>query len=68
MHPDPTRGVVEVDDRLGAAPVLGITGSSTFPTGGRPEPTLTSLTFTLRLGDQPGKATLSDRLADARHE
>ena len=53
MHPDPTCGVVDTDQRVHGTTNLFVTGSSVFPSGhGFANPTLTILALTLRLADE----------------
>jgi choline dehydrogenase-like flavoprotein len=51
MDPDPRRGVVDVDSRVHGLQNLYVLGSSTFPTAGGANPTLTIVAFTLRLAE-----------------
>lgn len=51
MHEDPKQGVVDADCRVHGLGNLFIAGSSTFPTGGYANPTLTIVAMALRLGD-----------------
>ena len=50
MHPDPKRGVVDVDTRVHGVANLYVTGSSIFPTCGYANPTLTIIALALRTG------------------
>jgi Choline dehydrogenase and related flavoproteins len=49
MHPDPKRGVVDVDSRMHGIGNLYVAGSSIFPTSGNHTPTLTIIAMTFRL-------------------
>ena len=49
MHEDPARGVVDVDGRVHGTDNLYVVSSSTFPTGGYANPTLTVVAMALRL-------------------
>lgn len=51
MSTDPKQGVVDGDGRMHTVSNVWITGSSTFPTGGSANPTLTLVALALRLGD-----------------
>lgn len=52
MHADPRQGVVAADLRVHGLGNLYIAGSSTFPTGGYANPTLTIVALSIRLADQ----------------
>jgi len=56
MATSPTAGVVDADGRVHGLANLYIVGSSTFPTVGHFNPTLTILALTLRLGDHLRRA------------
>jgi choline dehydrogenase-like flavoprotein len=51
MHVNPEFGVVDANCRVHGMTNLFIAGSSTFPTGGYANPTLTIVAMALRLGD-----------------
>lgn len=51
VHGDPRLGVVDADCRVHGIHNLFVAGSSTFPTGGYANPTLTIVAMALRLGD-----------------
>jgi hypothetical protein len=51
MHADPTQGVVDANCRVHGVANLFIAGSSTFPTGGYANPTLTIIALALRLAE-----------------
>ena len=51
MHDDPKQGVVDANGRVHGIENLYIAGSSTFPTGGYANPTLTIVAMSLRLAD-----------------
>jgi choline dehydrogenase-like flavoprotein len=51
MHDDPKQGVVDSDCRVHDIINLYIAGSSTFPTGGYANPTLTIVAMAIRLAD-----------------
>ena len=51
MSADPKQGVVDGDGRMHTVANVSIVGSSTFPTGGSANPTLTLVALALRLGD-----------------
>ena len=51
MHDDPKLGVVNADCRVHGIANLFVAGSSTFPTGGCANPTLTIVAMALRLAD-----------------
>ena len=51
MHDDPKFGVVDAHCRVHGISNLFMAGSSTFPTGGYANPTLTIGAMALRLGD-----------------
>lgn len=51
MHQDPRHGVVDADCRVHGISNLSVTGSSTFPTGGSANPTLTIVALAIRLAD-----------------
>jgi choline dehydrogenase-like flavoprotein len=51
MHPDPRRGVVDVNGKLHGVSNLFVAGSSIFPTAGAAPPTLTIVALALRLAD-----------------
>ena len=51
MHDDPKLGVVDANCRVHGINNLFVAGSSTFPTGGYANPTLTIVAMALRLGD-----------------
>jgi choline dehydrogenase-like flavoprotein len=51
MHDDPKLGVVDAHCRVHGISNLFMAGSSTFPTGGYANPTLTIVAMALRLGD-----------------
>jgi choline dehydrogenase-like flavoprotein len=51
MHADPTLGVVDADCRLHEVGNVYVAGSSTFPTGGYANPTLTIVALAIRLAD-----------------
>jgi choline dehydrogenase-like flavoprotein len=52
MHVDPRHGVVDADGRVHGVPNLFVSGSSTFPTCGSANPTLTVVALALRLADR----------------
>jgi choline dehydrogenase-like flavoprotein len=52
MHEDPERGVVDRHGRVHGTANLFVAGSSTFPTGGFANPTLTIVALSIRLGAQ----------------
>ena len=54
MHNNPKQGVVDSDCKVHGMKNLFITGSSTFPTGGYANPTLTIVAMSLRLADLVG--------------
>lgn len=54
MADDPTRGVVDRHGRVHGIANLHIVGSSTFPTGGWANPTVTIAALALRMGDHFG--------------
>jgi choline dehydrogenase-like flavoprotein len=60
MHADPRHGVVDADCQVHDWHNLFVAGSSTFPTVGYANPTLTIIALALRLGDEIGR-----RLAQA---
>ncbi|MEM9275631.1 MAG: GMC family oxidoreductase [Cyanobacteria bacterium P01_F01_bin.143] len=51
MHQDPKQGVVDSDCKVHGMSNLFVAGSSTFPTGGSANPTLTIVAMSLRLAD-----------------
>ena len=51
MHNNPKQGVVDSDCRVHGVSNLFVAGSSTFPTGGHANPTLTIVAMSLRLAD-----------------
>ncbi len=51
MSTDPKQGVVDGDGRMHTVANVSIVGSSTFPTGGSANPTLTLVALAIRLGD-----------------
>ncbi|MFY0612036.1 MAG: GMC family oxidoreductase [Hyphomicrobiaceae bacterium] len=51
MHDDPRQGVVDSDCRVHGMSNLYLAGSSTFPTGGYTNPTLTIVAMSIRLAD-----------------
>ena len=51
MHDNPRYGVVDANCRVHGIDNLFVAGSSTFPTGGYANPTLTLVAMALRLGD-----------------
>ncbi len=51
MHDDPGQGVVDANARVHGIENLYVAGSSTFPTSGAPNPTLTLVALALRLSD-----------------
>ncbi|MFM5984981.1 MAG: GMC oxidoreductase [Sphaerospermopsis kisseleviana] len=51
MHDDPQQGVVDANCKVHGVANLFITGSSTFPTGGYANPTLTIVALAIRLAD-----------------
>jgi choline dehydrogenase-like flavoprotein len=51
MHNDPKEGVVDANCRVHGIANLFIAGSSTFPTGGYANPTLTIVAMSLRMAD-----------------
>ena len=51
MHPDPKRGVVDVNCRVHGVGNLSVAGDSVFPTSGSANPTLTLVALSLRLSD-----------------
>jgi choline dehydrogenase-like flavoprotein len=51
MHVDPKQGVVNADARVHGVANLYVAGSSTFPTSGSANPTLTIVALALRLAD-----------------
>jgi len=55
MHNDPKQGVVDSDCKVHGINNLFIAGSSTFPTGGYANPTLTIVAMSLRLADLVSK-------------
>jgi choline dehydrogenase-like flavoprotein len=58
MHRDPRSGVVDENCRIHGVANLYVAGSSTFPTGGVANPTLTIVALALRLADH-----IKERLA-----
>lgn len=52
MHRDPRHGVVDENCRVHGISNLSIAGSSTFPTGGSANPTLTLVALAIRLADR----------------
>jgi len=72
MHTDPKFGVVDAECRVHGMNNLFVAGSSTFPTGGYANPTLTIVAMALRLADlvkhelnaQPLASGLFDRGID----
>lgn len=55
MHADPRHGVVDADCQVHDWHNLFVAGSSTFPTVGYANPTLTIIALALRLGDEIGQ-------------
>jgi len=55
MAEDPARGVVDRHGRVHGVANLHVVGSSTFPTGGWANPTLTIAALALRMGDHFGQ-------------
>lgn len=55
MADDPARGVVDRHGRVHGVANLHVAGSSTFPTGGWANPTLTIAALALRMGDHFGR-------------
>ena len=51
MHPDPKRGVVDVNCRVHGVANLFVAGDAVFPTSGSANPTLTLVALSLRLSD-----------------
>ena len=51
MHPNPAHGAVDENCRVHGAENVYVAGSSTFPTGGYANPTLTLIALALRLAD-----------------
>jgi choline dehydrogenase-like flavoprotein len=51
MHRDPRRGVLDEHARVHGVANLFVAGSSTFPTSGFANPTLTIVALALRLAD-----------------
>lgn len=51
MHEDPRQGVVDGNARVHGLANLFVAGSSVFPTGGWPNPTLTIVALSVRLAD-----------------
>jgi choline dehydrogenase-like flavoprotein len=62
MHDDPTRGVVDANNRVHGVDNLYMAGSSVFPASGASAPTLTIVALALRLADHLGASasTLTD--------
>lgn len=56
MHPDPKKGVVDVDSRVHGCPNLYVAGSSVFPSSGSANPTLTIVALAVRLAEHLGAA------------
>ncbi|MFY0612035.1 MAG: GMC family oxidoreductase [Hyphomicrobiaceae bacterium] len=55
MHGDPRKGVVNADCQVHGIDNLFVAGSSTFPTAGHANPTLTIIAMALRLADFVGE-------------
>jgi choline dehydrogenase-like flavoprotein len=51
MHPDPTQGVVDTNQRVHGIANLYVAGAAVYPTAGCVNPTLTLVALTLRLSD-----------------
>jgi len=51
IHKDPKQGVVDANCRVHQVSNLYVAGSSTFPTGGHANPTMTLVALALRLAD-----------------
>jgi len=51
MHPDPARGVVDVNCRVHGLGNLYVAGAAVYPTAGAANPTLTLVALSLRLSD-----------------
>lgn len=60
MHPDPARGVVDVNGRIHDLANVYVAGSSVFPTGGVAAPTLTILALSLRLAEHLAETRRGD--------
>jgi len=58
MHIDPCQGVVDENSRVHGVENLFVTGSSTFPTAGFANPTLTVVALALRLADCLKRGTI----------
>lgn len=64
MADHPTRGVVDANGRVFGLANLYVAGSSTFPTGGWANPTLTLTALSLRLGDHLRRASRQARITE----
>ncbi|HRA78666.1 MAG TPA: GMC family oxidoreductase [Burkholderiaceae bacterium] len=62
MHDDPRQGVVDRDARVHGVANLFVAGSSVFPTGGWPNPTLTIVALSIRLADHLKRLSARDAL------
>jgi choline dehydrogenase-like flavoprotein len=63
MHDNPKQGVVDANCRVHGIHNLFVAGSSTFPTGGYANPTLTIVAMALRLGDLLKQELAAEALA-----
>ena len=57
MHPDPSQGVVDANQRVHGIGNLYVAGASVYPTAGCVNPTLTLVALTLRLSDHLRRTT-----------
>ena len=64
MADHPSRGVVDANGRVFGLSNLYVAGSSTFPTGGWANPTLTLTALSLRLGDHLRHAGRRERITE----